>query len=89
MEQLERSESSSSEESDCKNPVSVAHKNTQNGYAIFGNCLKGTRCANADEHSPEARARTGAWLQTKLDEIPKTDSRGPVKILSRDSRKTN
>ena len=58
-------------------------------YAIFGNCLKGIKCMNADGHNPEARARTGAWLQTKLDEIPKVGSKGPVKILSRDPRKTN
>ena len=43
-------------------------------YAIFGNCLKGARCADADGHNPEARARTGAWLQTKLGVIPKIAS---------------
>ena len=58
-------------------------------YTIFGNCLKGVKCANADGHTPEARVRTAAWLKSKLDEIPKVGTNGPARILSRESRGSN
>ena len=57
-------------------------------YAIFGNCLKGTKCNNADAHNPEGRARTAAWLMQKLSEAPKPGPNGPVKIMSRDRHGT-
>ena len=55
-------------------------------YTIFGSCLKGTRCNNADGHTPEGRVRTGAWLKEKLNEIPHPGPKGPVKLMNGDQR---
>ena len=53
-------------------------------YAIFGNCLKGTKCNNADGHTPEGKRRTAAWLLAKLTDSPNQATQGPVKIMTRD-----
>ena len=53
-------------------------------YATFGNCLKGTKCNNANGHTPEGKRRTAAWLLAKLNESPNQAPQGPVKIMTRD-----
>jgi hypothetical protein len=54
-------------------------------YTIFGSCLKGASCVNADGHNSRGRASCAAWLMQKLNE--KTPSqygqRNIPKILPR------
>ena len=53
-------------------------------YAIFGNCLKGPKCPNADGHTPEARVRTATWLMDKMTGVVKPNPSGPIKFLTKD-----
>jgi hypothetical protein len=54
-------------------------------YTIFGSCLKGATCINADGHNSRGRASCAAWLMQKLnDKSPTPYGQGNMpKILPR------
>jgi hypothetical protein len=54
-------------------------------YTIFGSCLKGASCINADGHNSRGRASCAAWLMQKLNEkTPSQYGQGNIpKIIPR------
>jgi hypothetical protein len=54
-------------------------------FTIFGSCLKGNSCVNAEGHNAQGRVRRSQWLIQKLNEKPNSTSGAstPQRILSR------